>query len=87
MPPVHFNGIVDKRYCICCAQGNSISRMALNLAESQHTMISDIISSKLFKANEIAGAAGCSLRSVYAIKSNIQCFSSTKAPSNSGGRP
>jgi transposase len=61
--------------------------MAPNLAESQHAMIGDMISSKLFKANEIAGAASCSSRSVYAIKSNIQCFGATKAPSNGGGRP
>jgi hypothetical protein len=45
--------------------------MAPNLAESQHAMIGDIISSKLFKTDEIAGAASCSSRSVYAIRSNI----------------
>ena len=61
--------------------------MAPNLAESKHALISDMICSKLFKANEIAEVTGCSERSVYSIQSNIQCFGSTKAPSNGGGRP
>jgi transposase len=39
-----------------------------------------------FKAHEIAEVAGCSARSVYAIKSNIRRYGSTKAPPN-GGRP
>jgi hypothetical protein len=72
---------------VCYTQGNLIFRIALNLAESQHTMIGDMICSKLFKANEIAGAASCSSCSVYTIKSNIQCFGSTKASSNGGRQP
>ena len=36
---------------------------------------------------EIANVVGCSERSVYAIKSNLCRFDSTKAPSNAVGRP
>jgi hypothetical protein len=50
-------------------------------------MIGDMISSKLFKANEIARAVNCSSCSVYTIKSNIQCFGSTKASSNGDRQP
>jgi transposase len=70
------------------AQESSVSRrMAPKLAQSQHSLISDMLRSKSFKTHEIAGVAGCSARSVYAIKSNIRQYGSTKAPSNVGGRP
>jgi transposase len=42
---------------------------------------------KSFKAYQISGVAECSARSVYAIKSNIRQYGSTRAPSNVGGRP
>ncbi len=57
--------------------------MALNLAESQHAQIRDMILSNR-PAAEIADVVGCSERSVFAIKSNLRCFGSTKAPSNAG---
>jgi transposase len=61
--------------------------MAPNLAQSQRSLISDMLRSKSFKAHEIAQAAECSVRSVYAIKSNIRLYGSTKSPPNGGGRP
>jgi transposase len=64
----------------------SLPRMAPNLAESQHAQIRDMILSNR-PAAEIADVVGCSERSVFAIKSNLRCFSSTKAPSNGVGRP
>ena len=60
--------------------------MAPNLAESQHAQIRDMILSNR-PAAEIADVVGYSERSVFAIKSNLRCFGSTKAPSNSVGRP
>jgi transposase len=62
------------------------SRMAPNLAESQHAQIRDMLLSNC-PLTEIADAVGCSERSVFAIKSNLRSFGSTKAPSNSVGRP
>jgi len=61
--------------------------MAPNLADSQHTEIRHMIHSKSLKANKIAAVASCSKRSICAINKNLCCFGSTKAPSNSGGRP
>src|ERR1700709_625092 len=58
--------------------------MAPNLAQSQHSQISDMLGSKSLKAHEIAEAVNCSPRSV---KSNIRRYGSTKAPSNGGGHP
>ena len=65
-------------------KGNVIysSKMALNLAKSQHTKIRYMIHSKSFKANDIAAVASCSKRSICAINKNLCCFGSTKAPSN-----
>src|SRR3982074_2730507 len=64
----------------------SLLTTAPNLAESQHAQIRDMILSNR-PATEIADVVGCSERSVFAIKSNLRCFSSTKAPSNGVGRP
>jgi hypothetical protein len=64
----------------------SLPRMAPNLAESLHAQIRYIILSNR-PAAEIADVVGCSERSAFAIKSNLRCFSSTKAPSNGVGRP
>lgn len=61
--------------------------MAPKLAQSQHSLISDMLRSKSLKAHEIVGVAEYSIRSVYAIKSNIRRYGSTKALSNVGGRP
>jgi hypothetical protein len=61
--------------------------MAQKLLHSQHWLIGDMLPSKLFKAHKIAGVAGCSARSVYAIKPNIRQYGSTRVPSNSGERP
>lgn len=35
----------------------------------------------------MADAAGCSPHSVNAIRSNLRCFGTTRAPFNGGGRP
>jgi transposase len=61
--------------------------MAPNLAASQRNLVHDMIVSKLFIAEEIADAAGCSIRSVKHIRSNIRSFGTAKAPRNGGGRP
>jgi transposase len=61
--------------------------MAPNLAESQHAEIRDMILSKSLNALQMAKVAGCSDRSVQAIRSNLCYFGSTKAPSNCVGRP
>lgn len=61
--------------------------MAPNLAESQHIMIEHMILSKSVKYIDIAAAAGCSDRSVRAIRANMRCFGSTRAPTNGAGRP
>ena len=64
----------------------SLPRMAPNLAESQHVQIRDMILDNRPTA-EMANVVGCSERSVFAIKSNLGSFGSTKAPSNGVGRP
>jgi transposase len=61
--------------------------MAPNLGISQHAFIRDMILSKSLTTTQMAEAAGCSERSVRAIRSNLQCFGTTKAPANGGGRP
>ena len=66
---------------------NRLPRMAPNLAESQHAEIRDMIHSKSLNAVQMAKVAGCSDRSVRAIRSNLRYFGSTKAPSNGVGRP
>jgi transposase len=69
------------------ARESSASRMAPRLAQSKHSLISDMLASKSFKAHEIAEVAGCSTHSVHAIKSNLRQYGTTKAPPNGGGRP
>ncbi|KFY17796.1 hypothetical protein V492_00383 [Pseudogymnoascus sp. VKM F-4246] len=61
--------------------------MAPNLAPSQHDLISDMILDKKLKTNKMADIAGCSERSIKAIRSNIHYYGTTKAPPNGGGRP
>jgi len=61
--------------------------MAQNLAQSQHAVIRDMILSKSLNAAQTAEVAGCSDRSVRAIRSNLRYFGSTRAPSNGVGRP
>jgi len=46
--------------------------MAPNLAASQHDMIRDMIMSKSLKTDQMADVAGCSPRSVKAIRSNLR---------------
>jgi len=46
-----------------------------------------MVLSKSFKTAQIADVAGCSSRSIKAIKSNLRSFGSTKAPFNGAGRP
>src|SRR5580658_5709109 len=61
--------------------------MAPNLAASQHELIRDMIVSKSLKTDQMADIAGCSPRSVKAIRSNLRCFGTTRAPFNGGGHP
>ena len=61
--------------------------MAPTLAESQHVMIEHMILSRTVRSVDIAAAAGCSDRSVRAIRANMRCFGSTRAPFNGAGRP
>ena len=61
--------------------------MAPNLAPSQHDLIHDTILDNSLKTYEMANVAECSERSIKAIRSNLHCFGSTKAPPNGGGRP
>ena len=68
-------------------QESLILKLEPKLSESKHALISDILRRKSFKAHEIAAAAGTTVRSIRSIKSNIQQYRSTKAPSNVGGRP
>lgn len=76
MPPVLFS--VDESGSL---KVHSLLRMAPNLAKSQHAQIRDMVLSNRPPA-EIADAVGCSKRSVFAIKSNLRSFGSTKASSN-----
>jgi hypothetical protein len=71
---------------VSCSKVISLLRIAPNLAELQHVQIRDMILSNCLAA-EIANVVGCSKRSVFAIKSNLRCFSSTKASSNSVRQP
>jgi transposase len=61
--------------------------MAPNFATSQRNLIHDMIVSKSFTAGQIADAAGCSIRGIKRIRSNICSFGTVKAPWNGGGRP
>lgn len=61
-------------------------KMAPSLAKSQHEQIHTMILRKRPPA-EIADAATCSTRGVYRIKRRLRLFGTTKAPSNSAGRP
>lgn len=47
-----------------CVESNQLHRMAPHLADSQHAIIQDMITSKLFEDDEIANTAGCSPRGV-----------------------
>jgi|SRR5450432_1021916 len=71
---------IARKYC------KSLPRMAPPLAESQHAQINAMILRERPLA-EIADAATCSIRGVYRIKRKLRRSSTTKAPSNSVGRP
>jgi hypothetical protein len=62
------------------------TEMALNLAASQHHLIRDMILDRTLTTTQIATNAGCSERSIKAIKSNLAHFNSTRAPANGVGR-
>lgn len=49
-------------------------------------MIRDMIFSRSLKDVEMAAVAGCSDRSIRAIRSNLRWFGTTKAPPNGAGR-
>jgi transposase len=50
-------------------------------------MIHDMIISNELTAPQMADAAGCSVRAVKYIRSNLRAFGSVEAPWNGGGRP
>jgi hypothetical protein len=60
--------------------------MAPNLSMSQRQMIHDMILSRSLKQVDIAALAGCSVRSIRTIASNIRMFGSTRALANGAGR-
>ncbi|KAK1837704.1 hypothetical protein CCHR01_19672 [Colletotrichum chrysophilum] len=60
--------------------------MAPNLAASQHELIRDMLISGKFTDVSIARTAGCTPRTIYNIRANLECFGHTKAPSNGVGR-
>jgi hypothetical protein len=74
---------ISRTYCLSQVQQNAKTSsvdpsktfvavyMALNLVASQHDMIRDMIVSKSLKTNQMADVAGCSPRSVKAIRSNL----------------
>jgi hypothetical protein len=51
------------------------------------TLIHDMTPNKKLKTHEMVNVAGCSERSIKAIRSNFHYFGTTKAPPNGGGRP
>jgi transposase len=61
--------------------------MAPNLAISQRQMVHNVILSNELTAARMADAAGCSIRAVKYIRSNLRAFGSVKAPWSGGGRP
>jgi hypothetical protein len=61
--------------------------MAPNLAASQHELIRDMILSNVLTTAQMADVAGCSDRSIRHIRSNLECFGTTRAPFNGVGRP
>lgn len=61
--------------------------MAPRLALSKIEFISDMLKSNELTISQIANAAGCSKRSVYSIRSNLELFGSAKAPRIRAGRP
>ena len=61
--------------------------MAPHLAAAQHALVQGMIQEHAFTYEQIAAAAGCSYDAVKHISLNLQCFGSTTAPPNSGGRP
>jgi hypothetical protein len=66
------------------AQAYGLLTMAPNLAASQQQIILDM--NELTSA-QMADAAGCSVRAVKYIRSNLRAFVSVEAPWNGGGRP
>src|SRR5450432_4643495 len=70
------NGSVDESGSL---EVHSLPRMAPNLAESQHAQIRDMVLDNR-PTDEIADIVECG-------KVNLRLFGSTKAPSNSVGRP
>lgn len=61
--------------------------MAPNLAPAQHDLIYDMNVDGSLKVRDMAHVAGCSERSIKAIRSNIRHFGRSMAPPNGGGRP
>src|ERR1700759_369502 len=73
--------------CWSCTNWTLIVHMAPNLAAAQHVFIRDMILSESLRRDEIAKNARCSTRAISYIRANLECFNSTTAPYNGGGRP
>ena len=64
-----------------------LRRMAPNLALSTLELIHDMINSdESLTTSQMAEAAGCSKYAIKRIRSNLQLFSSVRAPPNNVGR-
>ena len=61
-------------------QNHRLRMMAPNLAASQRRMIHDMILSNELTAAQMTNAAGCSVRAVKYIRSNLRAFGSIEAP-------
>jgi hypothetical protein len=61
--------------------------MAPNLAPAQHDLIYDMNVDGSLQVRDMVYAAGCSERSVKAMRSNIHHFGRSRALPNGGGRP
>jgi transposase len=61
--------------------------MAPNLNNAKHTLLQSMLVSGRYSQSQIANTVKCSERTVRRIHLNLQDFSSTKAPENSGGCP
>lgn len=60
--------------------------MAPKLAASQNNLIRDMTYPRILTTAQMATVAGCSERSIKAIKSNLRNFNFTEAPANGNRR-
>jgi predicted transcriptional regulator len=60
--------------------------MAPTLEAAKHDLLRDLILEAKLSASDIAKVVKCSRRTVNRARSNLHCYGSTKAPSDSTGR-